>query len=172
MGLFLGFLSSCIGLHFYFCANTYCFNDYSFVVQYEFRWLCSIGALSAGSCDRRSKRGREELPYVRGQGQKPGGRHARRAAAKRSYPTSEVRGGSQECQAAMAQEQPRGPTPHLRSGVVAGRSYPTPQAQGQGQQPGGATHVQGQGQRPGGPTPRPRSHGCTGTGGPRGAILR
>ena len=41
---------------------------------------------------------------------------------------SEVRGSGQECQAAMAQEWPRG-----------------------------ATQVQGQGQRPGGATPRPRS---------------
>ena len=44
----------------------------------------------------RAKRGREEPPYVRGQGQKPGGPHARRAAAKRSYPTSEVRGSGRE----------------------------------------------------------------------------
>ena len=35
--------------------------------------------------------GQEELPHVRGQGQKPGGPHARRAAAKRTYPTSKVR---------------------------------------------------------------------------------
>ena len=39
------------------------------------------------------KPGRKESPHVRGQGQKPGGPHARRAVAKRSYPTSEVRGG-------------------------------------------------------------------------------
>ena len=38
----------------------------------------------------------EELPHVRGQGQKPGGPHARRVAAKRSYPTSEARGGGRE----------------------------------------------------------------------------
>ena len=31
------------------------------------------------------------LPHIRGQGQKPGGPHVLRAAAKRSYPTSEVR---------------------------------------------------------------------------------
>ena len=37
------------------------------------------------------KRGREELPNVRGQGQKPGGPHARGAAAKRSYPTSHAK---------------------------------------------------------------------------------
>ena len=72
------------------------------------------------------KRGREKLPHVRGQGQKPGGPHAQGAAAKRSYPTSEVRGSGLECQAAMAQERPRGATPCLRSGEAAGRSYPMP----------------------------------------------
>ena len=67
--------------------------------------------VSAGGCDDwHTKRGREELPHVRGQGQKPGGPHARRAAAKRSYPTSEVRGSGRECQAATAQEGLRGAT--------------------------------------------------------------
>ena len=42
--------------------------------------------------------------------------HARRAAAKRSYPTSEVRGSSRECQTATTQERPRGATPRPRSG--------------------------------------------------------
>ena len=32
-----------------------------------------------------------QSPHIRGQGQKPGGPHAQRAAAKRRYPTSEVR---------------------------------------------------------------------------------
>ena len=41
-------------------------------------------------------RGREELPHFRGQGQKPGGPHARTALAKRSYPTSEVGAGGRE----------------------------------------------------------------------------
>ena len=68
----------------------------------------------------------KELPHIRGQGQKPGGPHARRVAAKRSYPTSEVRGSGQECQDVMVQEQLRGATPCLRSGAVAGRSYPAP----------------------------------------------
>ena len=53
---------------------------------------------------RRAKHGREEPPHIRGQRQKPGGPHARRAAAKRSYPTSEVRGSGPEYQTAMAQE--------------------------------------------------------------------
>ena len=63
--------------------------------------------LSAGSCDQCTKRGREQLPHVWGQGQKPGGPHAWRAVAKRSYPTSEVRGGDE-------------------------RSYPTSEARGGG----------------------------------------
>ena len=57
------------------------------------------------------KRSREELSHVRGKGQKPGGPHARGMVAKRSYPMSEVRGGSREEQphvqevvAAQAQE--------------------------------------------------------------------
>ena len=58
-----------------------------------------VQAAAMGALKRRllrAKRGREEPPYVRGQGQKPGGPHARRAAAKRSYPTSEVRGSGRE----------------------------------------------------------------------------
>ena len=50
-----------------------------------------------------------ELPHIQGQGQKPGGRHARGAAAKRSYPTPEARGGGREEQ------------PHVQ-GVVAART--------------------------------------------------
>ena len=50
------------------------------------------------------------------------------SAAWRSYPTSEVRGSSQECQAAMAQEQPREVTPRPRSRATAERSYPASEA--------------------------------------------
>ena len=66
-------------------------------------------------------------------------RRARQSVAERSYPMSEVRGSSRECQTAMAQEWPRGATPCPRSGaetrritpcprsgVVAGRRYPMP----------------------------------------------
>ena len=35
------------------------------------------------------------------------------------------RGGGRECQAGTTQEQPRGATPHPRSGTAAERSYPT-----------------------------------------------
>ena len=62
------------------------------------------------------KRGREKLPHVRGQGQKPGGPHARGVAAKRSYPTSEVRGSSRECQAVKVQEQSKGYPMHKARG--------------------------------------------------------
>ena len=67
------------------------------------------------------------------------------AAAGRSYPVSEVRGGREEL--------PHAPTPEARSG-------------GWEELP----HTQGQGQQAGGATPRPRSGGCAGAGGPRGAI--
>ena len=45
------------------------------------------------------------------------------SAAERSYPTSEIRGRSQEDPMPEGQ-WPRGATPHLRSGVAAGRRYP------------------------------------------------
>ena len=38
------------------------------------------------------------------------GKTESRAAAERSYPMSEVRGGGRECQAVTAQERPRGAT--------------------------------------------------------------
>ena len=50
-------------------------------------------------------------------------------AAERSYSVSEARGGSQECQAATAQEQPR-------------RATPPPEARGYGQEE--QPHVQGE----------------------------
>ena len=62
--------------------------------------------------------------------------------AASSYPTSEVRGSSLECQAATAQEWPRGATLRLRSeaagrsllaprpGAVTLRSHPEPEARG------------------------------------------
>ena len=121
-------------------------------------------ALSAGGCDRRTKRGREEPPHVRGQGQKPGGPHARRAAAKRSYPTSEVRGSCQEYQTEMVQERLRGATPRLRSWAVAEsarlrrcRNGPEELPLRPGMGPGGATPQPrpGAAARRTNPTPRP-----------------
>ena len=79
-----------------------------------------LGLTLVGGGDRCTKCGQEELPHIWGQGQQPGGPHARRTSAKRSYPTSEVRGSGGECQAAMAQELLRGATPHPRSSGCAG----------------------------------------------------
>ena len=45
--------------------------------------------------------------------------------AEKSYPLPKVRGGDRECQAASAQERPRGATTRPRSGDVAERSNPT-----------------------------------------------
>ena len=118
------------------------------------------------------KHGWEELPHVRGQGQNLGGPHALRVAAKRSYPTSEVRCSGWECQAATAQEWPRGATPRLRSGRAAERSYPESEVRGGYERSYPTPQARGQGQQPGGPTPRPRSRGCVGAGWPRGAIPR
>ena len=42
------------------------------------------------------KHHQEELPHIRGQGQKLGGPHALGVVAKRSYPASEARGGGRE----------------------------------------------------------------------------
>ena len=105
-------------------------------------------------------------------------------------PTPKVRGSGQEYQTAKVQEGPRGVTPRLRLGRGGGREEirhaskpeargggreepphtPTPEAKGGGrkEQP----HAQGQGRWLGGPSPSPRSHGCAGAGGPRGAISR
>ena len=127
---------------------------------------------ASGCDDWRAKRGQEEPPHVRGQGQKPGGLHARSAADKRSYPTSEVRGRGREYQTAMAQEQLRGATPPPRSGWVAERRYPASEIRGSNQKSypmsevrGGdersypASEVRGRGREelPNAPSPRPRA---------------
>ena len=52
--------------------------------------------IERGRLQRHAERGREELPHVRGQGQKPGGHPAQGVVAKRSYLTSKVRGGGRE----------------------------------------------------------------------------
>ena len=80
------------------------------------------------------KCGREELPHIRGQGQKPGGPHAWGAATKRSYPTSEVRGAGWE------------EKPHIQRLVAT-------QAQEDLEE---LLHVQGQEGQQWGDTPRPR----------------
>ena len=79
------------------------------------------------------------------------------AAAERSYPTPEARGGGREEQphARGQGRRPRGATPRLRSGMAAGRSYPMPEARGGGRED--QPHVQG-------------AVAARGAGGPRGAI--
>ena len=52
---------------------------------------------------------------------------SRRRVAERSYPLAKVRGGHRECQAASAQERPRGATPQPRSVAAAEISYHTPE---------------------------------------------
>ena len=75
------------------------------------------GAAAESTRLRRHRKGREELPHVRGQGGQPKGdtQHPRSGAVT------------------------RGVTPRARSGAVAGRRYPRPQARGQGWRVGGAT---------------------------------
>ena len=116
----------------------------------------------------------------------------RSVAAKRRHPVSEVRGGGQEELPHVRSQWPTGGDMlHPRSGVAAERSYPAsevsggwkelphmevrgrgreepPLARGQGRQPGGATPSW----RPGAAAGRTnlRSGGCSGVGGPRGAI--
>ena len=63
------------------------------------------------------------------------------SVAKRSYPTSEVRGSSRECQAATAQEWPRGATLRPRSRAAARGTYPASEVRGGGQEE--QRHVQG-----------------------------
>ena len=60
--------------------------------------------------------------------------------------------------------------PSPKVGAVAKRSYATSEVRGGGREVLPTTR--GQGWQPGRATPRPRSSGCTGTGGPRGAIPR
>ena len=83
------------------------------------------------------------------------------AAAERRYPASEVRGGDERSYpASKARGGRQEELPHALK----------PEAKGGGGQE--QPHDRGQGRWPGGPTPCPRSHGCTGAGGPRGAIPR
>ena len=52
------------------------------------------------------------------------------AAAERSYPTSEVRGGWEETPRVPGREQPGEATSHLKPRVVTLRSHPKPEAKG------------------------------------------
>ena len=98
-----------------------------------------------GRLRQRAKCGGEEVPHVRGQGQKLGGPHAQGAAAKRSYSPPEARsGGQEELPHARGQgglpgrttqcprssgytgtRGPRGAMPRSRSGGAVVRKYPS-----------------------------------------------
>ena len=117
--------------------------------------------------------GQEELLHVRGQGQRltvPDCNGA--GTAKRNYPGSEARGGGgEEIPSVGGQGPRREELPCIRGQgrrLGGGTLCPKPEAKGGGgeEQP----HNPGQGRWPGGPTPRPKSRGCVGAGGPRGAI--
>ena len=97
---------------------------------------------------------------------------------KRSYPTSEVRGRSGEDPMPKGW-RPRCFTPRPRSGAAGEiarlrlrrndrEDLPKSKVRGGGQAE--LPYAGGQGHRGGGPAPRPRSRGCAGAGGPRGAI--
>ena len=101
-----------------------------------------------------AKSGREEPPNVRGQGQKPGGPHAWRAAAKRSYPMSEVRGSGREYQTDSAGTAE---TSYPTSEVGGGGREEIPRVWGQGRLPEELPHVGRQGRPAGGATPRPHA---------------
>ena len=100
-------------------------------------------------------------PHVQVQGQKPGGPYARKVAANRSYPTSEVRGSSREYQTVTAQERPRGATPGPRSGGAAERRYPASEVRGGDKRSYPASEVRGGGWKevPHAPSPRPGAAG-------------
>ena len=84
--------------------------------------------------------------------------------AKWSYPTSEVRGSSQEYQTEMAQELPRGATPRPRSGGAAERRYPASEVRGGGREeipyaPKPEARGSGQEELPHAPTPEAKGGG-------------
>ena len=111
-------------------------------------------------------------PHVQGQGQKPGGPYAQKAAANRSYPTSEVRGSSREYQTVTAQERPRGATPGPRSGGAAERRYPASEVRGGDKRSYPASEARGGGweELPHTPTPEARGGGWEGQPHVQGAV--
>ena len=102
------------------------------------------------------------------------------SATERSYPTSEVRGRSSE-DLVPEGRWPRGVTPSQRSGAEAKSARlrqrrstreELPHVPGQGRWPGGATRSLKPGAVAEMSNPSPRNGGCTGSGGPKGAIPR
>ena len=108
-------------------------------------------------------------PCIRGQWWRLGGAtpHPRSGVARRRHPASEVRGGQEETPSVQDQGRPGEATSRPRPGSVTLRSHAKPEANG------------GSWEEP--PTPearacsreeQPRRGGCSGAGGPRGAIPR
>ena len=87
------------------------------------------------------------------------------SVAERSHPTSEIRGRSREDPMPEGW-RPRGVTARPRSRAAAESARLQQRRNGLEELP----RIRGQGRLPGGATPRPRSGGCAGAGGPRGAI--
>ena len=106
--------------------------------------VCSLASLSPHLIEDKAVTSAFNLgsyPMSKVRGRRWEDPHARGEAAKRSYPTSEVRGSGQKCQAAMVQEWPRGATRRPMPGAVAGRTYPTPQGRACGRED--QPHLQG-----------------------------
>ena len=100
------------------------------LVDHDGYSISSEGFLPA-VVDRHTKRGREELPYVQGQGQwprLPG--YDGTGTAKRSYPASEVSGSREETPRIQGQGQLGEATSCPRPGVVTLRSHLKPKARG------------------------------------------
>ena len=90
-----------------------------------------------------------------------------RAAAGRSYPASEASGGPEETPHVRGQGRPGETTSQPRPEAVTVRSHLEPEARG------GSWEEQPKPRpRPAARRSNPRSSGCAGTGGPRGAIPR
>ena len=81
---------------------------------------CLLPAPALGLELEVAPQGHRPWPRARGGFSRPqaAARAGALSAAERSFPTSEVRGSGLECQAVMAQEQPRGATPRPRSVVL------------------------------------------------------
>ena len=97
--------------------NSLFWGEMSYRYQSDLTGLLSNWS-ERGRLQRCTERGWEELCQVQSQGQNLGGPHAWGAAAERSYPTSEVKGGSwEELPHAWSQGWwPGGETPCIRSG--------------------------------------------------------
>ena len=107
--------------------STLTFGIYPLLVFFPFSFFLSA---AMGTPKRRCAKARTRgaTPHPRS-GQKPGGPHTQKVVAKRSYPTSEVRGSGREYQTATAQER------------LAERSYPVSEVGGGGRED--QPHVQG-----------------------------